>query len=352
MICALQSFSGSERVSGSLDFVCSYPAGTEILLVGPTRECVDHLARQVSLKQRATFGLHRFSLTQLAVRLAAVDFARGGQAASTALGTEALAARAIFEAKERKALHFFRAVADRPGLVRAVASTLAEIRAANIDPSVLTELREPGPDVAALLLLFEQELMAASVADRATLFRTASQSLEQGGEALKRLPMVLLDPPINSSVERDFIAALVRDSPAVFLTLADGDSKALSAVMTLPGVNLKQSPRKSDVSPLARLGRYLFSEEKPPRSEPGKEVRLFSAPGEGRECVEIARRVLGEARQGVRFDQMAILVRAPGTYSSLLERAKPRWHSRLFQSGYEKTRPIGSSVSLHSRLRC
>ena len=39
------------------------------------------------------------------------------------------------------------------------------------------------------------------------------------------------------------------------------------------------------------------------------DVRLFSAPGEGREAVEIVRRVLDEAARGVRFDEMAVFLR-------------------------------------------
>ena len=43
-------------------------------------------------------------------------------------------------------------------------------------------------------------------------------------------------------------------------------------------------------------------------------MRLFSAPGEGRESVEIARRILDEARAGVPFDEMAVFVRSPRDY--------------------------------------
>ena len=62
-------------------------------------------------------------------------------------------------------------------------------------------------------------------------------------------------------------------------------------------------------------------------------VSFFSAPGEGRECVEVARRVLEEARRGVPFDHMAILLRAPTLYAGLLETALrradvPAWFAR------------------------
>ena len=48
---------------------------------------------------------------------------------------------------------------------------------------------------------------------------------------------------------------------------------------------------------------------------------MFSAPGEGRECVEIARRVLSVARDGVPFDRVAVLLRSPDGYRAYLEEA-------------------------------
>ena len=48
---------------------------------------------------------------------------------------------------------------------------------------------------------------------------------------------------------------------------------------------------------------------------------MFSAPGEGRECVEIARRVLSLAHDGVAFDRIAVLLRSPEGYRAYLEEA-------------------------------
>ena len=47
------------------------------------------------------------------------------------------------------------------------------------------------------------------------------------------------------------------------------------------------------------LRRYLFADRQPPEREPAGDVVFYSAPGEGRECVEIARRILQEAARGV-----------------------------------------------------
>ena len=62
-------------------------------------------------------------------------------------------------------------------------------------------------------------------------------------------------------------------------------------------------------------------------------MSFFSAPGEGRECVEVARRIVREAERGVPFDRMAIFLRAPqllytGPLETALSRAGvPGWHA-------------------------
>ena len=72
------------------------------------------------------------------------------------------------------------------------------------------------------------------------------------------------------------------------------------------------------------------------------DVRLFSAPGEGRECVEIARRILDEARAGVRFDEMAVFLRSPREYLGLLENAFERAGiNAWFDRGARRPHPSG-----------
>ena len=53
-------------------------------------------------------------------------------------------------------------------------------------------------------------------------------------------------------------------------------------------------------------------------------LEFFSAPGEARECVEIARRIRGLVEQGVAFDRVAILLREPEGYLPLLQDALRR----------------------------
>src|SRR5207247_402072 len=88
------------------------------------------LARAIAVSSGATIGLHRFSLTQLAARLAAPILASQGLAPVTYLGSEAVAARATFEAQRDAALAYFAPVAKTPGFPRALARTLPEPRLA------------------------------------------------------------------------------------------------------------------------------------------------------------------------------------------------------------------------------
>ena len=71
------------------------------------------------------------------------------------------------------------------------------------------------------------------------------------------------------------------------------------------------------------LRQHVFRKERPPRRTPAGDVRIFSAPGEGREAIEIVRRVLDEAQRGVPFDEMAVFLRTPSHYLGLIEVARP-----------------------------
>jgi ATP-dependent helicase/nuclease subunit B len=343
MIRVLLSASNAERLTAAREFMSSFPPSTERLLIGGSREAVDHLVREVSVSEQATFGLHRFSLTQLAARLATSQFARLGLVHSTSLGAEAVAARATFEVLERGGLRYFQPVARRPGFARALASTVNELRLAGVEPASLAELEEAGCDLAELVEAVENQLKNASVADRAMLFRTAARAaIEVEGEPYRLLPILMLDVPISSAAQRDFVRALVTSSPAVLATVPQGDDVTLAALDSLPRAERVRRAAPHPDSTLRRLATYIFSEAQPPVGEAGDEVCLFSAPGEGRECVEIARRILEEARRGVRFDQMAILLRAPAAYSGLLESALNRASiPSFFARGTRRPDPAG-----------
>ena len=132
-------------------------------------------------------------------------------------------------------------------------------------------------------------------------------SSRAGAHAGRRL--LLLDVPIGNAAEERFVDALVRSASSAFATTPGGDERSRSALESLGSVEEFDAQVAEPPQGFARVRRYLFAAKPPPGGDPLDEVELFSAPGEGRECVEIARRVLREARGGVPFDRMAVVRR-------------------------------------------
>ncbi|HWP56660.1 MAG TPA: PD-(D/E)XK nuclease family protein [Candidatus Acidoferrales bacterium] len=319
---AVQSGSAAARLGEARRFLERLAPGAEALLLGASRGSVDDLARAISMERGATFGLHRLSFTQLAARLALLELAARGCAPATTLGHEAVAARAAFEARSDHALGYFSAVSDTPGFPKALARTLLDLRLAGIAGGDLTRLTRSGPDLGALLERVDALLDEAGASDRASLFEIATAALSSPLSGWPPMPLLLLDVPFDSEFEARFLWALVQQSPEVLITVPAGDLAAASR-LEKRGVRL-QSLEASGQSDLTQLARYLFSKEPPPERSRTGELVWFSAPGEGRECVEIARRILKEADRGVRFDEMAIVLRATRDYVGLLEHALSR----------------------------
>ena len=333
----IESSSAAVRLDAAAAFLRACPPHHPVTIVGATRAAADDLARAVAVTRPATFGLHRLSLTQLAARTAIVALAGDGFTPSTWLGAEAVATRAAFDAIRDAALGYFAPVATAPGFPRALAATLQEVRLAGVSSRSLAPLPLAGPDLAHLLERFEESFDAAATADRADLFRTAARLL---GERPIAGAMVLLDVPLNHRAEAALVAAAIAGSEAVLATIPRGDGNALRAMVEMGGIH--EEPGDTSEGDLASLRRYLFTEEQPPSREADESLEFFSAPGEPRECVEIARRVLMEARRGVLFDEMAILVRSPRSYFGLLEHALgragvPAW----FDRGTRRPHPAG-----------
>lgn len=350
MLQVLESPSAAERIAGATEFVQSFPSAAELLLVGSSREAIDDLVRGLAHRNGATFGMHRFSFTQLAARLAALKLALDGLAPGTSLGNDAVAARAVYEALATGELKYFSPVARLPGFVRATASTLGELRSAAVSADDLEPLEASARDNAALLRRFEEQLVSASIADRTALLRAATETV-QVGAALARCPTLFLDVPIHSAAERNLLAALAESSPKLLITCPSGDARTLLVLKALPGVKVVATGFTQIKSSLARLGRYLFSEVVPPEGDVDDGLVLFSAPGEERECIEISRRILEQADAGIRFDQIAILLRNPGGYSGLMETALRRAGIPAFFVRGSR-RPDPSGRALLSLLAC
>jgi hypothetical protein len=283
---------GAARLKAAASFLEQLPADQPVTIVSATRGAADDLARRVATRRRATVGISRLSLTQIAARIAITRLAGQGIAAATSLGVEAVAARATFEAANSSALTYLADVAKTPGFPRALAHTVNELRLADVEPEAVRAAGKAGHDLSRLLARADEEFMAVASADRARLFSAAVAAVADADDL--NVPLVLLDVAIESTVEERFVAALCTVAPAIIATVPSQDHSALNVLERAGGV--REVVPEPASSGLAQLRTWLFSDETPPERPLDQSVRCFSAPGEGREAIEIARRILEEAR--------------------------------------------------------
>ena len=240
------------------------------LIVSASRGAADDLARAVALSCGVAAGLHRFSFAQLAARLAAPVLAARGIAPATLIGSEAVAARAIFDARQDEDLTYFGAVAGTPGFPRALARTLHDLAMAGIESPALRALPLGGPDLARLLQGFDEQFAAASATGRAALFTAACE----GVGAVSRLPLLLLDVPLESAVEFELARQLIASAPDTLITVPFGDLATLDYLETL-GTPVEVLEPSGD-SDLAALRRSLFAGRQPPERQLHGDVRLVT----------------------------------------------------------------------------
>ncbi|MEM7582281.1 MAG: PD-(D/E)XK nuclease family protein [Acidobacteriota bacterium] len=352
---------------------------SEVLLLAPARGAVDDLLREACAAGSGLFGVHRTTPSQLAAELATPRLADAGLGPVSGLGIEALAARAISLCLAGGELSYFEPVADSPGMARALANTLRELRAHGVTCDALASTGPPGKDLARLLERYEHELVDASLADPTVLLELARAELESGEHMLIGLPVLMLDLAAAPIVERRFSSELVRRAPSVFATLVQGDDEARRSLEEVVDVeaqditaqDLEDSERLA-TSRLDRLRRRIFSQltdaessdsrdGAPAKSKPHKllpaasdfSFTFLSAAGEGRESVEIARRIQAlaqplhedDADSGLGFDRIAILLRDPNAYLPLVEEALRRAGiPAYFSRGTRRPDPSGRAV--------
>jgi len=262
-------------------------------------------------------GLHRTTLIQFAAELARPEMAFRGLAPLSSLGVEAIAARVIHAERESRPLAYFESVAAMPGFARALARTLGELRLARVLPESLRKTGTPGEDLARLLTRYSSELDARSLADLSRVFELAG---EAKSHRWLGLPLLFLDVPLDSLAHREFFRSIAEQAPAVFAAVT-ADAGDVEKILGVPAEDLDE--RKPESS-LEHLRRYLFAVSLPRYANEDNAFDVFSAPGEALEAVEISRRILRLAGEGVRFDRMAILLRSPDRYQPLIEDALRR----------------------------
>jgi ATP-dependent helicase/DNAse subunit B len=180
--------------------------------------------------------------------------------------------------------------------------------------------------LALLLADYEKELEERGLVDLAGVIALSRDAAEQGEHRWAKLPVASLEVNLESQAHREFFAALIQRAP-----------QSLVATLEAPTGSEEESANS-----LAHLRRNLFAPSSTAFPQPDGKFDFFSAPGEGLEAVEIARRILRLSRQGVAFDQVAILLRNPERYQPMIEDALRRAEiPAYFTRGTARPDPAG-----------
>lgn len=321
--------SAATRLAAARRHVLEHMPGS-VRVLGATHDQADDVVRHVLADRRATLGVARAGWVGYSVRLATPALMSRGLTPISGLGLEAVVARAVARARQEGALSYFAAASRHPGFVRSLTRTVMDLRLAGVAPTCLSAATGKSRDLAYLAGAIDAALQSLGHADRAQVLALALEAVTDGGgtEGLSD-PLVLVDPPLSSRRDVDLAAALLARSTSALVTAPEGDTWAMRlrhAVPVAPAHHREADLTGGTAPALQRVQADLFAatalREAVHVGDPS--VECISAPGEGRECVELARAVLARAEAGTRFDRMAIVLRAPELYGSHLETALRR----------------------------
>jgi len=343
----------SERLQEADAWMAGRGADQPILVLSASREAAMSVIRRRSQhlddwEGGALFGCYAMTLGRLVATLAMPQLALAERTPATRLSLMALCARITYRLGQEGKLGRYAPLAGRPGLPTALADTFGELRMAELGPE---DLPDDASDLRRLYAAYIDALAAQGLADRALLYTTAAEAIEQAQSppAPLALPTMLVDVPVTSPVHARVIRALSRLAPPTDELLAlvpRGDQRTAQLLCQALGTEVATRETGDSVSSsLQRVQRQLFEAGDLPQAPLRNDVTIVSAPGENRECVELARRLRAAAQRGIPFDRMAVLLREPGVYrahlAEALRRAEiPAW----FGPGTLMPHPAGRAI--------
>ena len=302
------------------------------VLIAPSMAAVVELPRRLAMAGNAVSGLYAFKLTDLARALAEPALLGRGLLAWDGGQDALLAARLLTDDPEGG----FALPADLPkGPVAAtLARTLAELRRAAAPPESLEALaaREANPEdqlrlrtLARLYRAFHSA-REGRVADSNTILRTAAEKVALAAW-LRGAEILVAEDLEAGTLERALLEALARVAEVKVLarplpaSLGPSSFRSWAATAGISEVEWRET-RLAPLGPTTRpagIDRLRSALFEPPVGAPVTDdsVELITAPGEAAEARAIVRRLLREARRGVPFEEMGVIIPRPEVYAPL-----------------------------------
>jgi len=303
----------------------------QVLIVASSRGAADDFLRQHLPSGRGLAGIQRGTLITVAAQLALQSLQPGERPASR-LALEALSARLIERFRLSGDIPYFEPVAETPGLPRAMTSTLDELRLNRIAPPEVASTGAPGEDLGKVLAAYEEE--SGSMLDLAEILERASRN---STHPWMRLPVLWFCCELPSLQHGLLARHILGRSPDVLALAPTADVPNIAALEAI----LNAEPEYlGGGTTLEQIADSLFAPDV--RKIHDDRVRFFSAAGEGLECVEIARNIRSLVESGVAFDEIAVLLRSPERYQTLMEEALRRAKiPAYFTRGVARPDPAG-----------
>ncbi len=337
----LKTVSAVRRVEAAREFLLSGSSSEPFLAVGHTRAAADSLAMEVVERregEEASFGAYRYALGALAFRFASPAGVRMlGPAAR-----DALVLRLVHRSAEAGRLGRFQGVAEAPGLPRRLAATFRDLRLAQVEPE---GLEDTGPELAALYRDYVAALDEQGFADRARILELAARSVRERPVLPVGARLLLLDVPITDRSTREFVEALAEAAPEVLITAPEGDAETEAAVLGWAEPVSEPFEDAPAANAVEAAQRHLFRTTRPEAELEG--LSVVAAPGPLAEAIEIASALMAEARRGIRFDRMAVLLPTAGGQAAAFRDAFARAGiPAFFQKGARLPHPAGRAFLL------
>ena len=307
-----------------------------LLIVSRNKLAADELVyRNSHLRLR---GVRRLSIEQLSQELSRKRLAEEGRTTASALALDAITRRAVNALARSSALSYFNSVADAPRFSGAVLRTLRELRLEGIEMSSLAQAGVAAADLGLFLERYAKELEERKLTDLAFRLAVAAEVVNDGTHHFCGLPLILLCPDIAHAAQRELLKKLVEKSPAVLGLSLEHEQSQIEEMLGVKATHLQKTP----ITCLEHAQANAFSLQVSAARPKDDTFEMFSASGEGLECIEIARRIGELVETGIAFDQIAILLRSPERYQSVLEEALhrskiPAW----FSHGCRRPLPAG-----------